>query len=184
MKPLYLPEEIKSSRITLKKHKLALAETMFKYVDQDRERLTRFLPWVPMIQGVHDERDYIEMTHQKWEDYQMFDYGLFLNEGDVYMGNIGVHTIHWEADRCELGYWILGSFEGRGFMTEAVSALENVLFDNGFYRIEIHCSGLNKKSSAVAENCHYKFEAKLREHAIENGLRRDTLIFAKLVHER
>ena len=29
------------------------------------------------------------------------------------MGNLGVHTIAWESRCCELGYWILGDFEGQ-----------------------------------------------------------------------
>lgn len=184
MTPVSLPEEIKGPRITLRKHAISQAATMFQYVDQDRARLGQFLPWVKFTKGVDDERDYIEMTHRQWEDFRMFDYGIFLNDDDLYMGNIGVHTISWENFRCELGYWILGGFEGQGYVSEAVRTLENVLFTTGFYRIEIHCSGLNKRSSAVAERCGYKFEARLREHALENGLRRDTLIYAKLLHER
>ncbi|AHZ86388.1 Putative ribosomal N-acetyltransferase YdaF [Bdellovibrio bacteriovorus] len=184
MKSVYPAEEIRAERITLKKHKIEMAETMFQYVDQDRERLGRFLPWVPLIGGVHEERDYIEMTQTQWQDFKMFDYGMYLNEGDIYMGNVGVHTISWDNDRCELGYWILGKFEGQGYVREAVLALEKVLFELGFYRIEIHCSGLNSRSSSVAENCHYKFEARLRHHAVENGQRRDTLVFAKLRDER
>lgn len=184
MKPFYLAETIPGERVTLRKHKIEMAETMFRYVDEDRVRLGQFLPWVPMTLGVHDERDYIEMTLSQWNDFKMFDYGIYENATGLYMGNIGVHTIDWDNDRCELGYWILGRFEGKGFVSEAVRVLEKNLFDGGFYRIEIRCSSLNRKSSQVAERCHYKFEGCLREHAVENGQRRDTLIFSKLKHER
>ncbi|WII70815.1 GNAT family protein [Bdellovibrio sp. 22V] len=183
MKALWLPESLTGERVTLRKHNLELAETMFQYIDQDRKRLVH-LPWVDFTHGVHDERDYIEMTHREWEDFKMFDYGLFRNEGDVYMGNIGVHTIAWDHDRCELGYWILGNFEGHGYVSEGVRLLEKTLFDVGFHRIEIHCSGANTRSGAVAERCGYKLEGVLREHAVEQGARRDTRVYAKLKHER
>lgn len=180
MNPQFLPELIAAERVTLKKHQIELAETMFKYVDQDRERLGRFLPWVAWTKGIHDEREYIEMTHRQWQDYKMFDYGIFLNEGNTYIGNVGVHTIAWDHNRCELGYWILGQFEGQGYISDAVKALEKTLFDIGFFRIEIRCSGGNARSGKVAERCGYTFEARLRKHSIENGQRRDTLIYAKL----
>ena len=38
--------------------------------------------------------------------------GFFRKEDAVSMGNLGVHTIAWESRCCELGYWILGDFEG------------------------------------------------------------------------
>jgi len=180
LNPQYLPETISAKRLTLRKHRVEMAEVMFRHVDRDRARLGKFLPWVAWTRGIHDEREYIEMTQRQWEDYKMFDYGVFLNEGDVYVGNVGVHTIAWEHNRCELGYWILAEYEGRGLISEAVKALETVLFSAGFFRIEIRCNGLNRRSGAVAERCGYTLEARLRKHVIENGQRRDTLIYAKL----
>lgn len=184
MKPQHLPERISSENITLQKHRVELAELMFRYVDQDRARLGKFLPWVAWTRGVHDEREYIEMTHRQWKDYTMYDYGLFLNHGETYLGNVGVHTIAWEHNRCELGYWILGDYEGKGYVKEAVLALEKVLFDMGFFRVEIRCSGNNLRSGKVAERCGYQLEGRLRQHSIENGQRRDTLIYAKLKNEK
>lgn len=67
------------------------------------------------------------------------------------MGNLGVHTISWENDRREIGYWILGQFEGQGYMTEAVDAVTAELFRHGFNRVEIRCSSLNSKSAGVPE---------------------------------
>ncbi|KYG64596.1 GNAT family N-acetyltransferase [Bdellovibrio bacteriovorus] len=180
MTPHHLPETIAASRVTLKKHRIELATEMFRRVDEDRERLGKFLPWVAWTKGIHDEREYIEMTHKQWADFKMFDYGVFLNDGDVYLGNVGVHTIAWEHNRCELGYWIVGGYEGQGYVSEAVKALEKVLFDEGFFRIEIRCSGANARSASVALRCGYMLEGRLRKHCIENGQRRDTLIYAKL----
>lgn len=141
------------------------------------------MPWVGWTKGVHDEREYIEMTHRQWNDYKMYDYGLFLNSGNIYLGNVGVHTIEWDHNSCELGYWILGEYEGRGYIREAVRAVEKVLFNVGFFRIEIRCSSTNERSGKVAENCGYTMEGRLRQHRIENGRRRDTLIFSKLKNE-
>lgn len=70
MNKKHLPEAIKSTRITLKKHDLRIAELMFSFVDRDRTRLREFLPWVDSTVAVQDEIEYIEMTHRHWDEYK------------------------------------------------------------------------------------------------------------------
>lgn len=184
MEKKYFPEEIRSDRITLKKHSSEIAQMMFDFVDQDRERLRQFLPWVDLTKTVADEQGYIAMTHRKWTNYEMFDYGIYRIEDDQYMGNVGVHTIAWDHERCEFGYWILGDFQGQGYVSESVRALEKSCFELGFHRIEIHCSSRNMKSAKVPVRCGFALEARLKEDSNESGEKRDTLIFGKVKNPR
>lgn len=167
-------------RVYLKKHEESLASQMYEYINSDRERLGKFLPWVPLIQNQNDEISYIKMTHQKWEQGTLFDYGIFRIEDGVYMGNIGLHTIDWTHHRAEIGYWILGHFEGKGYMSDAVKLLESHLFDVGFHRLEIHCSDLNNRSEKVPIRCGYTYEGTARENLRDRNKYRNTKIFAKL----
>ncbi len=180
MKRTKFPELIVSPRLELRKHAQDLAGTMFRYVDKDRDRLRVFLPWVDATKSVEDEADYIKLTHASWEKGTFFDYGLFERVTGTYMGNIGVHNIAWAHDRCELGYWILGEFEGKGFISEAVEALEKVCFGLGFHRLEIRCSSGNLRSAAVPRRLGYSLDGTLKEDTIEQGSYRDTMVFGKL----
>jgi len=175
-----LDNELKGSRISLKKHDLELASLMFNYVDKDRARLDRFLPWVQYVNTAEDEKNYITQTHEWWEQGIHFDFGIFINQS-TYVGNIGVHSISWANNNCELGYWILGDFEGQGYISEAVLLLEKHLFEVGFHRIQIRCSDLNEKSERVPMRCKYHLEGISREDAIEKGEYRNTKTFSKLV---
>jgi len=179
VKSFLFREKIEGKKVILKKHNLSLATNMFSYVDQDRERLEKFLPWVFMTNSVKDEEDYILSTHKKWDEMSLFDYGLFRKEDDLYMGNLGVHTINWESNSCELGYWILGEFEGNGYMSDAVLTLEQYLFQQGFNRIQIRCSSINERSSNIPKRNQYQLDGVLREDAVELGEYRDTKIFSK-----
>ncbi len=178
-----LREKLVGNRIYLKKHQVELAQTMYEYIDRDRKRLDQFLPWVEYIKTIEDELDYIKLTHQQWQNCTCFDYGIFDKNSDIYMGNIGVHGIQWEHNNAELGYWILGDFEGQGFMTESVRVLEEHLFDQGFHRIQICCSDLNLRSAGVPKRAGYSFEGILRENSIEKGQYRNTRVYSKLVGE-
>jgi hypothetical protein len=82
-----LSPRLEGSRIYLKKHDETLAQTMFDYIECDRERLTRFLPWVPFIKTVKDELQYIEEALEDWEECSEFNYGIFRKSDDFYMGN-------------------------------------------------------------------------------------------------
>lgn len=173
------PNSIECDRVLLRKHQLDVAPTMFGYVERDRERLRQFLPWVDSTKTIQDEIEYIKMTHEKWDKFELFDYGIFNRDTDTYMGNVGVHTIAWIHERCELGYWILGDFEGKGFMSDAVSGLEKTCFEMGFNRVEIRCSSLNRRSASVPRKLGYRLEGMLSQDSIEMGRHRDTLIFGK-----
>lgn len=176
-----LPEKIESSRIYLMKHPLSLAPKLFSCLEQNRDRLREFLPWVDPTRSENDTLKWLQITHDLWEKFCMFDYGIYLKESQEYLGSLGVHTISWENQRCELGFWIRKEFEGQGYISEGIKALEKVCFQMiGFHRIEIRCSGRNALSAYVASRCGYKFEGRLREEALEMGQFRDTLVFSKL----
>ena len=173
------PPMIDGSRVVLRRHEESLAATMFEYIDRDRERLARFLPWPPMIKTVGDELAYLQDTLRQWTACTLFDFGIFRKEDALYMGNLGVHTIAWESRRCELGYWILGDFEGRGYMGEAIIALESALFELGFQCLEIRCDALNQRSAKLPQRLGYTLEATLRTELKESSSYRDTMVFTK-----
>jgi RimJ/RimL family protein N-acetyltransferase/predicted enzyme related to lactoylglutathione lyase len=180
MEKNHLPAEIRSERVTLRKYERSMAELMFSFVDQDRQRLRQFLPWVDHMRTAEDEISFIKMASQEWDAFETFGYGIFRNKDKQYMGNIGLHAIEWEHDRCEIGYWILGKYEGHGYVSESVTTLERVCFDRGFHRIEIRCSSKNLRSAGVPIRCGYRLEGSLTQDAIELGSYRDTLIFGKV----
>jgi RimJ/RimL family protein N-acetyltransferase len=166
----YLPELIVCERISLKRHNLSLAQKMFEYVTEDNERLARFLPWANFINKVEDEIDFINKCNESWDKQEGAQYGIFRNEDNEYMGNVGSFSFSWANESCEIGYWILGKFEGLGYMSEAVVALEKVLFQVGFNRIVIRFDPLNNKSGSIPKRLGYSHEGTLRE-AIKVGER-------------
>ncbi|HWE31318.1 MAG TPA: GNAT family protein [Polyangia bacterium] len=178
-----LPDELKSESLRLHCHTLAEASLMFSCVQRDRERLRRFLPWVDDTKTVGDERAFIELSRERWSAGESFNFSLYRQHDSAYIGNVGVHSIAWMHNRCELGYWILGEYEGQGYMSEAVACLETACFTLGFNRVEIRCSSANARSANIPKRLGYQLDGILREDMIEDGEYRDTLIFAKLRKE-
>jgi len=177
------PLKLNSKRLVLKKHRPQLAKRMFEYVDKDRARLEKFLPWPPSIRSPKDELKFINSMSLAWKNFENFDFGIFRKSDGCYLGNIGVHSIRWKSYSCEIGYWILGDFEGQGFVSESVKLLESALFRIGFNRVQIRCSSKNKRSANVPRACGYKFEGTMRQDGIDCGKFRDTHVFSKLRKE-
>ena len=180
MKEIHFPEKISGPHVTMRKNQISQAAEIFACVEEDRERLAKFLPWVPSTTQVKDEMDFIQLTHDLRQQHKMYDYGLFLNEG-TYIGNIGVHNINWLCDRCELGYWILGRYEGKGLMREAVTMLTHQAFQLGFNRVEILCAPENQRSATIPKSLGFAYEGRLAQHMKDaQGNYRDSLVFARI----
>lgn len=176
----YPKQVLKGLRVELRKHNLEIAQQMFEVVDANRRKFSVFLPWVKPTRVVADTRQYLEEVNSKWANHELFDFGMFRVSDNTYMGNIGVHHIDWKNEVCEIGYWIGSEFQKNGFVREAVSLLEKEMFLLGFHRIEIRCSETNSASIRIPEALGFEREGTLRENAIENGIRRSTVIFSKL----
>jgi len=180
MDKAHFPLKIESARLQLRKNDLAMAQTIFAAVDRDRKRLGRFLPWVDDTRSVEEEISYINSTHEKWDRHELYDYSIFLQDG-TYIGNAGLHSLSWTADRCEIGYWILRQFEGQGYMSEACKVLIEAAFEVGFNRIEIRCDPENERSASVPRRLGFRFEGRLEQDTKDSeGRYRDSLVFARL----
>lgn len=178
MQKKYFPEKIETQRLVLKRNISAHAKAMFHQVDQNRAHLRQFMPWEEKTKSVQDTKSYLDLMDNNWKERSEFDYGIFHN-GD-YIGNFGVHGLNWQNGRCEVGYWIAADFEGAGYISEALAAVEEVIFQMDFHRIEIRCSINNLRSAKVARNNGYILDGTLRELNVENGRRADQLVFSKL----
>ena len=129
------------------------------------ERLRIFLSWVDRTISLEDEIKFIK-TSGFWNNRPMLSYGIF--HFDKIVGNITAHNIILDNKTCELGYWIHSKYEGQGLISDAVSTLEQALFESGFIRIEIHCNEKNTRSIEVAKRNNYKFEKKVKERLPES----------------
>ncbi|MFH1224111.1 MAG: GNAT family N-acetyltransferase [Pseudomonadota bacterium] len=174
MKKLFLPEKIKGTRILLKKNVMEQVEEIFKCIESNRSRLREFMHWVDTTTKLEDEIKFIK-TSEMFFGKPMRSYGIFYD--GKYIGNISAHNIDLEKDMCEFGYWIDGKYEGKGFMSEAISVLENALRSNGFKRVELAIERPNVRSLKVAEKNGYKYETTVNRRKYEKDL--ELLVFVK-----
>lgn len=163
MTPLALPEKIHCERVTLARYESPQAAALFNAAETDRTRIGKFMPWVRRAETLDQTVEYLEFLCEKWDEKSSFEFGILESVSSKLIGGIGMPRIDWPNERCEVGYWISSSHEGKGLVSEALRCLENCLFELGFNRIEITCSLDNPRSENVPKANGYTCEGTLRK---------------------
>ena len=73
-----------------------MAETIFKAVDANREHLRPFCPWEKNDDSVESVFTYLKLKQVKVNEGDRVEYGIFITENEVYIGNIQVFNISKE----------------------------------------------------------------------------------------
>lgn len=177
-------EELRTDRLSLHKHRIEEADEQYAVIDQDRDRLAPWMPWLEKTNCAADIRVNMETCLEGWELGSTYDFTIKSLDGGDFLGRIGMHRIDKSVPRGEFGYWLRDSAERNGYIVEALAALEKEFFHLGFERFEIRCDPLNERSFGVAKARGYKLEGTLLNNMRIAGKLRDTQVWAKLRSDR
>lgn len=131
-------------------------EELFALIEQNREYLREWLPWVDDNMSIKDSKKFIESSLGQSAS------------GIWYSGNlagvIGYGTIDRLNRKASIGYWLGASFQGHGLMIKACRAMIEHSFGKlGMNRVEIHCAAENKKSRAIPEELGFVQEGTIQQ---------------------
>jgi len=152
--------EIPSLKLRLLKEEDA--EELSLRVDQNREHLRRWLPWLDGAKDTSDQLKFIQRCSEGSAAGTAFHYAL-ISGGEI-VGMVSFNSIE-KLNRCAtMGYWLGEPQTGRGLMTAAVKAL----IDEGFQqlklnRIQARVATDNHRSQAVCDRVGLKKEGVLRQ---------------------
>jgi RimJ/RimL family protein N-acetyltransferase len=119
----------------------------------------------------------IENTPHTW-----LQYAVCLNDGQM-IGDVGIHFME-DDGHVEIGYSIAPKFQGKGYATEAVTALISHIFsDLKKHRITASIDPANIKSAALVLRLGFRKEAHFIKSILFNGTWMDDVIYAILAEE-
>lgn len=176
-------EPLKAGRgLALRPLTLRDARVLFQVVDENRDRLRRWLPWPDANRAEVDSRAYILRVRALARRGVAQSYGLWWK--DRLVGVVGFVWIDPANRSAAIGYWLAQEAEGHGLMTRAVEAL----LRHGFRtlklnRVELRAGVRNRRSRAIPERLGFHHEGTLRQaerladgfvdHAVYSLLRED-----------
>lgn len=158
------------------------ANAILDLVNNNRQHLRVWLPWVDAMQTVDDFHAYITRCKTQAEEGTDYGYEIFL--GDAMVGRIGIHYIHHHNRFGAIGYWLGEEHSGKGIITKACAALIRHCFSSlQLNRVEIKCAVDNTKSAAIPGRLGFTKEGILRQAELVNGRFHDLYLFSLLKSE-
>jgi ribosomal-protein-serine acetyltransferase len=144
------------------------AQELYEAVDENREHLRPWMPWVESTKSVHDIEAFISTTLSQIANNSGFQTAIRSDKKIV--GVIGMHGVDWRNKSTSLGYWLARDAQGRGIMTRAGAAyIAHSFSDLDLHRVEIRCATENSKSRAIPERLGFVSEGIIREAEWVNG---------------
>ena len=135
------------------------APYMFQIIDEERDYLRKWLPFIDQTVAEQNIRDYIEFS-LSIEGAPQFT--IYTQE--QFVGLVGFKGSDLDNRKIEIGYWLSQNAQGQGIMTSAVSALTSFAFNTmAFNRIKIEVAVDNHKSRKIPEKLGFTLEGIERE---------------------
>ncbi len=159
-----------------------LAESLYAAIDESREHLRLWLPWIDSASSSANTRAFIEKAMLEMAEKRSIVWAIILDGRP--RGVVSFFDMNWITRRTQVGYWLAADACRQGVMTRCVKELENIAFGElGMEKVEIRCAVGNRASRGVPTKLGYREEGTLRRAEDLYGTVVDHLIYGKLRSE-
>lgn len=160
MQPLsHFPQTIETPRLLLK---VVLptntnSKAILNIIEQNRDYLEAWQGHFGALHTFEEVRKKLEHRYSQIASNEGVLFGIYKDNNLI--GRIRFFDVH--DNGCEIGYWLIKSENGHGYMSEALSALETELFKFGFDKITLDIDNGNTPSENLAKRNGYKLVKQL-----------------------
>lgn len=171
--------QIHTERLLLRPIHKKDASVVFAY--RSDKSTSQYQGWVP--ETLEDTIDFIQnkicaMMNRPGTWFQMV---IINQENDAIIGDIGIHFTDEENKQAELGCTLDKKYQGKGYATEAMRAVINLLFNElNKHRISASIDPRNTESIKLVERLGFRLEEHFRESLLINGVWVDDLVYCIL----
>ncbi|MHA1136737.1 MAG: GNAT family N-acetyltransferase [Candidatus Thorarchaeota archaeon] len=158
---------IETARLTIRPYRTEDVSWYYEMSLRNKEHLARYEADNPVmsIMKESDAEKTINEFISLWDDQKYQLLGVFLKDTNQFVAQIYLGKSDDQLPEFGIGYIADVEQVGNGYVTEAVSALVKVLFEEaGAHRIQIETDDTNTRSIGVAERCGFVKEGRLREN--------------------
>jgi len=176
--PSLLPFSLETERLRIRFLQPDDAAAQFAlYSDPVAMRFWSSAPWVEQQQA-HDQ---INKSLQDYADGSSARLAIALRSTGEVIGNVSLHAFDDVSRRCSLGYMLLRTEQGKGYMTEALRAAIGHAFGSlNINRIEADIDPRNLPSIRLLERIGFRCEGVMPERWIVGGEVCDTVFYGLL----
>lgn len=173
-----------NERVCLEQIRPEDAPEMFQIIENQREYLKKWLPFVDETLELSDSESFIASIYADIPEKQELVFAIRI-EG-AFSGLIGFKCTDMENLKTEIGYWLSESFQKQGIMTACVKAVISYAFETmHLNRIQIRCAIGNTPSRNIPLRLGFQLEGIERdgERTID-GAYRDLEVYSLIRRKR
>ncbi len=170
--------ELETERLLLRRALPDDAKVIFEI--RSNPETMKFIPR-PLVTTMDEALEHLKMIDEKINNNEGINWAITIKGNSEMIGIIGHYRIQPENYRAEIGYMLLPDFQGKGYITEAISKVVSYGFEEmNLHSIEAVIDPGNDASAKVVEKNGFVKEAHLKENEFFNGKFIDTVIYSKL----
>ena len=178
--PLVFGEPLLTERLRLRILTTEDVEDVFAY--QSREDVCRYLPFAPRSRDeVYEKATAWEVSRELYVDGDHWE--VAIEVGGRVVGDIFFCLRNAASAGGEIGWTLHPEHLGRGYVTEAASAVLTLGFELGLHRVMARIDSRNAASAAVAERLGMRLEALFLEDVFMKGEWVDTRFYGLLARD-
>lgn len=137
------------------------AEKLFAAIEDSRESMQKWLPWVKDVRSVEDELKFLKHVNVNFGKGESLNVVIWWKQKPV--GMISFNHIKKANMSADIGYWLAKKARGQGVMHQALLGMVDIGFkDYGLNRLEIEAAVGNDGSNHVAQKAGFKLDGTLR----------------------
>lgn len=139
---------------------LDIADDIREALSESYELHKTYLPWAVPIPDIEEVRSNMQKALENFESHET-EYRFFVRRiaDRRIVGCVGLHIRDIENGHYEIGYWVRGSEQGKGYISRGVRLIENYAVEEARATlIRIKTAESNIASRKVAERTGYQLE--------------------------
>lgn len=173
-----------NTEIELKQLEPSDSIDIFETIDDQRDYLGKWLPFVAFTKEITDTERYIDSVVNATED--RFEYVFAIRKHNEFVGLIGFKDTDKQNKKTEIGYWLSEKYQKQGIVTKSFDKLCDFAFNKlGINRIQVKCAVENTSSKNIPKKLGFKFEGIERQGELLTGdFYTDLEIYSKLKSDK
>jgi RimJ/RimL family protein N-acetyltransferase len=130
----------------------------------------RWLPWCRADYSLDEAGEWLQACERNLEEGSAYSMGIFSEDGELFIGGIGINGINREHNFANVGYWVRQSQQGQGIAPRALGMIARYGFRVlGLTRLEIVVQEDNRGSRRVAEKAGASFDGLQKNRLVVRG---------------
>lgn len=140
---------------TLRPFTVTDGKVLFDCINNNRQHLSRWFPWVSETQKLEDSIKFLNSIEEQHANSTALHLGIFDSEEDKLLGSVAFREIRKADNVGILGCWLASESQGKGIATVACKKLIDYGKTIGLDHFEIHTAVDNTRAQRIAEHLHF-----------------------------